>query len=677
MTILKSAAAATAALFLLFAGCSNLDDTTDLGSGFVKNHGDFDVEEFQSKNQNITAAGSFQDSWDSLVPGITYNSDLSTGRFADMRTISYLEFNNDSLDKLYSDIINESDKWIISSVKLKFELDTTKSSSADAFIEVGTSYLNNHLDVFEESNPANDPIAFTHTLVREDSSSTIIAPLDPTFFFFSQLVDTIKGAGDNDSIVPTKYKDVNTMLYTTGKKIIKTISSVDSTKILDTLASLAVYDTITDTTIFYSFGANAFKDLLFKTNLFIVNGSDTLPLDTITDSLNADAIFTVIDTTPIIKLKYSTLKTTIDTIILNQNEAYDVLIDNSSFNAIYGDIKYVLSDTIRSTNDSIPLYDSLFLDTIHFKPLELIVSSDISPIINSNGTVTYDTNSLVLGKYEDIKVIKTTNISTKDESILDKLENQNYWFQNEDGELSRYFTLYLKQLTDNPNSLQFYSNPRIEFEYSILDSNENIVSTNTKTLVPGYKSYSILEDNESSLATEPIVNGAADRMMRLKLDISEVWDSMRDSTTNEIIYRNIPKLDVTFKMDSAVYHRESSARVSDTSDYFTYFYYKASADPITSLWDPSLNDGKGGQISRSKCDTVWLDDINDIEEDGKYVTFEIDKYVQEILNNDGNDVPDEVYLTVWLYDNSFTEVMFDTTSFDMDFIISNLKEDDE
>lgn len=676
MTIKKITAAVSSAILLIFAGCSNLDDTTDLGAGFVKNQSNFDVKEYTGIIDTIVSFGSFQDATDSMTPAVFINNDLSTGRFANFRTVSYIEFNNDTLLKLYQDIMNEigGNNLAFNEISLKINIDTTKSSSKSAYLEAGTSYLHNHLDKFNENDPANDAIAYANTSQFLDTSTTVSFYFSPYYFFSETLNDTLSFDSGSDTVININPKDLNVSLITSGTQITKTISSEDSLKTIKTLESMDIYDTISESAIFYSYGPDAFKTLSFDTTYTIQNDTDT--------------VATIIDTTPLIKqtIKYKIYN--IDTTTISLNEAFDYFVANEALSTVWGNIKYSLSDTIKSTIDTIISsdnldtlflsYDSLFFDTIFFEPKEVIASYDVSPIVKQDGSVEYDTNSLAIYNFKDIKVVRICNISEKEEGILEKLNNEDYWFTTNENYTNRFFSFYIKQLSDIENSLQFYNNPRIEINYSIYDTSDNLISNNTKTLLPSYRNYTIFEDEESTIDSKPIVAGASNRMLRLKLDLSKLWKEMRDTTdtlNDEIIFQNVPHMEVSLKLDSAIYHKPSSARKSDSTDYFTYFQYRVDASAISTIWDPSLNDGKGGQISRSKSDTLWLDDIN--EKTDTTASFEIDYYIQQILNEYGNNVPDEAYLTIWLYDNSFNEVIFDTTSYEMDFIISNLKEGDE
>lgn len=293
------------------------------------------------------------------------------------------------------------------------------------------------------------------------------------------------------------------------------------------------------------------------------------------------------------------------------------------------------------SSDSMTIGDTItyYWDTVLTVP-ETTVVYDINTIIihqivgqDTVNVIHYDTFHIVTAIFQD--TIFQASIKSPKTSLIFQTDSTTKWDSS--------ICLYARLDSIESKSMQFFDNVSLKLQYIKLSKNDTI----TKTFEPSYYDVSVFESDPPSLDTVPLSSCGSGRYALLELDLKPIWNSMKDSS-GKIVYRNIPKANLTISLDTVILHNSAGDIIS-----INYALFGNSKDSIES-------------IDKSKT-------LGSITNTTKSVNLSVNNFLIDILY-ESNPLPDKGYLYLWLPPLQFAHIRWKIPDegFPIDYIVSDL-----
>lgn len=579
-------------LLLLFANffCSDsrFDSYTNLGTNII-NDNDSLLTVFDGKvckdTLVISGASSFIDLSDSIISGLNKLPSLAIGSWQNEHSYAFFKFNADSLLG-WIDTINNN-KYEFLSFTFNFINQPAKSDlTENVCIEIG--YCNKKTDsTMLDTTKLKDISHYTFNPSDSSKHSIIIKPK------YIMVSDTLL--------------DTSSIRYTSGYIHTIEIGLIPVDTLLDTIKSmhpLGKHTVVIDTLII---------DIPYKDTSYIIG-----VINFIMGTIQNTTIY------PRDTIIYDSL-TTIASLIKNGQA-----IQCSTTNTVSIEDTTTMWDSVITTTDTTTVYD---------------INTTIIHIVSGQDTVDiyqYDTVNILTNIVQDT-IIQISEISPRISLILHASDPNQWDFEttNDLITVKKNICLYARLDSIYTPSLMFFTNVNLTLQY--LKTNEN--DTITKVLNPSYSDFSVFETNSSALDTILRSSGAAGRYTCMEIDLQPILNKIIDSS-GIVIFKNIPKAELTIYPDSVVLHKSSSDAVyaryslSDT-------YYKNIEDIRTYRLSPLISE--------------TTDSIN----------IHVDIFLIDILYASGS-LPPKVYLYLWMSPIYFAHIHWKRPEhgFQINYIVS-------
>ena len=354
---------------------------------------------------------------------------------------------------------------------------------------------------------------------------------------------------------------------------------------------------------------------------------DTVIIATIVDSTN-DTTYTI----GFITFTFDTMQNTVtypkDTSIYDSITPVTSLVKENQLISYFSSDSMTIGDTITHYWDTVlTVPETTVVYDINTTIIHQIIGPDTVDVIQ------YDTFHILTTISQD--TIFQASIKSPKTSLIFQTDSTTKWDSS--------ICLYARLDSIESKSMQFFDNVSLKLQYIKLSKNDTI----TKTFEPSYYEVSVFESDPPSLDTVPLSSCGSGRYALLELDLKPIWNSMKDSS-GKIVYRNIPKANLTISLDTVILHKSAGDIIS-----INYTLFGNSIDSIES-------------IDKSKT-------IGSITTTTKHVGIPINNFLIDLLY-ESNQLPDTGYLYLWLSPLQFAHIRWKIPDegFPIDYIVSDL-----